>query len=227
MIRKILFAGAFVSSFVLQAQESEDFKPVEGSTPKITLIPSVGYAWRTAKTADGLTQNQKDYVKGIKKGMTFDFSAYYNIKQNWGLGLKFSYFSASTEGNLTFPDPNTGYNVTGYSSSKDNITFIGPAFMFSNFNEATRHKFYYDLGLGVVTYTTKSGNVKGTGSNLGLDANIAYQYAITNQIFVGPKLGYTVGTLTKMKFNGQTVDLGENKEGLGRVNLSLAATFRF
>lgn len=209
-----------------QAQETQDLKIEIEKSPKITIIPSVGYAWRTAKTASNLTKSEKDYVNGIKKGLTFDISAYYNVKSNWGIGVKYSQFNASTEGYLSVQDPNTGNLVSGYVSSKDCITFIGPAFMFSNFNVETKHKFYYDIGLGVITYTTKSGNVKGTGSNLGLDANFSYQYAINDNISIGPKIGYTVGTLTKMTFNGQSIDLGENKEGLGRFNAGLAVSFR-
>jgi len=45
---------------------------------------------------------------------------------------------------------------------------------------------------------------------------------------IGPKLGLTAGTLNKMKINGVTYDFDEDqKEGLHRVSLSAAATFRF
>lgn len=99
--------------------------------------------------------------------------------------------------------------------------------MFSNFNEGTKHKLFVDLALGVISYTTKTNNVTGKGSNLGAEMNIAYQYAITKNVYLGPKLGLTGGTLSKMTYNGQTVNFGDNKEGLSRVNLSAAATFRF
>lgn len=84
------------------------------------------------------------------------------------------------------------------------------------------------MGLGVISYSTKTANVKGTGSNLGAELNFAYQYQITKNILIGPKLGLTAGTLNKMKINGVTYDFGEDqKEGLHRVSLSAAATFRF
>ena len=84
------------------------------------------------------------------------------------------------------------------------------------------------MGLGVISYTTKTGNVKGTGSNLGAEINFAYQYQISKNFLIGPKVGLTAGTLNKMKFNGQTFEFGEDqKEGLHRVSLSAAATFRF
>lgn len=186
----------------------------------------MGYAWRTAKTAEGLSAQEKEYVKGLKNGINFDISAYYHLKNEIGIGLKYSSFSANSNGVISVISPQDGTENIAVST-KDNISFIGPALIYSNFNLETKHKLYYDLALGLITYTSKTENVKLSGSNLGLDSNIAYQYAVTPQIYIGPKLGYTVGTLTKMKMSGQTFDLGDNKEGLGRVSLSFAATFRF
>ena len=213
MIKKITLAAIAIAPFLVSAQ-------------KITVIPSVGYAWRTAKTADGLSAEEKEYAKGLKQGVTFDISAYYSIKDNWGLGLKYSNFSASNTGSVAiFNSPQEV--LYDKVTTKDHISFFGPSFIYSNFNEDTKHKLYYDIALGVISYTSKNEYSKITGSNLGLDANFAYQYAITDNVFVGPKLGYTVGTLKKIKINDRTEDLGDNKEGLGRVNVSFAASFRF
>ena len=162
----------------------------------------------------------------MKSGLSVDLSAYYHLRGNLALGVKFSNYSASSTGTLSGSD-SMGQVVSATVSTTDNITFFGPAFMISNFTESTKHKLFLGLGLGVISYTTKTGNVKGTGSNVGVDMNIGYQYALTQNIFLGPKLGLTGGTLTKMKYNGQTVDFGDQKEGLSRVSLSAAATFRF
>ncbi|WP_261509851.1 hypothetical protein [Chryseobacterium paludis] len=159
--------------------------------------------------------------------MNFDISAYYNVKGNINLGIKYSNYSASSNGRISVLD-NNGQVVSANVSTKDNISFFGPAFMYSNFNDESKHKFYYDVALGAITYTTKTGTVKGKGSNLGLDANFAYQYALSKYFFIGPKVGLTAGTLSKMTFNGNTVNLGDDeKEGLTRLSLSAAATFRF
>jgi hypothetical protein len=149
------------------------------------------------------------------------------LKGNGAIGIKYSNYMASSDGRLTVKGFN-GETVSGFVTTKDNISFVGPAYMFSNFKDDTKHKLFYDIALGVITYTTKTGSVKGTGSNLGLEVNFGYQYAITNQIFIGPKLGLTGGTLSKMKYNGTTVNFGEDeREGLTRLSLSAAATFRF
>lgn len=215
MIKKALLIGVLSIPFMFSAQQ------------KFSVIPSVGYAWRTAKTPSELSTDEKNYIKGLKSGLNFDISAYYHLNNGIGIGLKFSNYSTSSDGRISIKD-NTGQTITGNVSTKDNITFFGPAFMYSNFNENTRHKLFYDMGIGVITYTTKTGTIKGTGSNLGLEANVGYQYQVSKSFFIGPKVGYTVGTLKKMKYNGTTVEFGDNqKEGLGRVSLSAAATFRF
>ncbi|MBP2616809.1 hypothetical protein J2772_001970 [Chryseobacterium jejuense] len=39
---------------------------------------------------------------------------------------------------------------------------MGIGLTFSNYNEPTKHKLILDAALGVISYTTKTGNVKGT-----------------------------------------------------------------
>jgi hypothetical protein len=214
MIKKLITLGLFSISAMSFAQ-------------KVSVMPSVGYAWRTAEMPKGITYEERNYIKGLKKGVNFDISAYYHVNHILGVGLKFSNYSASSDGRLSVMD-NQGNVVTGNVSTKDNITFFGPALMISNFSEQTRHKMFVDMGLGVISYTTKTGSVKGTGSNLGAELNFGYQYQVSKNFLIGPKLGLTAGTLSKMKFNGVTYEFGEEeKEGLHRVSLSAAATFRF
>lgn len=215
MIKKLVVLGAFAISLTLSAQQ------------KFSIMPSVGYAWRVAKMPSGINSAQREYLKGLKKGINFDVSAYYHLNSQVGLGLKYSNYSASSDGRLSVTDY-YGQVFSATVSTKDKITFFGPAMMFSNFTQETKHKLYYDMGLGVITYTTKTGNVEGKGSNLGLEANFGYQYEVAKQFLIGPKLGVTAGTLSKMKYNGTTIEFGEDqKEGLTRVSLSAVATFRF
>lgn len=214
MIKKLITLGLFSISAMSFAQ-------------KVSVMPSVGFAWRTAEMPKGITYEERNYIKGLKKGVNFDISAYYHVNHILGVGLKFSNYSASSDGRLSVMD-NQGNVVTGNVSTKDNITFFGPALMISNFSEQTRHKMFVDMGLGVISYTTKTGSVKGKGSNLGAELNFGYQYQVSKNFLIGPKLGLTAGTLSKMKFNGVTYEFGEEeKEGLHRVSLSAAATFRF
>lgn len=223
MIKKIILAAAFAGPLFCIAQQ----KSMPSAKPRIAVVPAVGYAWRLAKSPENLTQDTKSYVKGLKNGLDISIGTYYLLSGNGAVGLKYSGYFTSSEGRITVQNT-TGQSVTGAVSTTDNINFFGAAYMFSNFKSDTRHKFFYDIALGLITYTTKTGNVKGTGSNIGSDINFAYQYAITERFFIGPKIGLTAGTLTEMSFNGVSYDFAEDqREGLTRLSASAAATFRF
>ncbi|OCA75266.1 hypothetical protein [Chryseobacterium arthrosphaerae] len=212
MIKKLILLGFISSSLFSFAQ-------------KVTISPAVGYAWRVAETASGLSMEERNYVKGLKSGVHFEIAAYYNLK-NIGIGAKFSNYNASSSGTLR--GYANGQTVSVPVSIKDNITFFGPSVMFSNYTKPTKHKFAADVSIGVISYTTKTGYIKGTGSNLGLEAGIGYQYEVSKNFLIGPKFGFTAGTLNKMEVNGRTMDLAnDQKEGLTRVSLSAAAAFRF
>lgn len=213
MIKKLITLGVFSISMISFAQ-------------KFSIRPSVGYAWRTAKTISGLSKEEKDYVKDLKNGLNFDIAAHYAVKDGLAFGLKYSNYSASSDGYLL--GYVNGMPVSVPVTTKDNITFFGVSGLISNDNSSTRHKIFADLALGVISYTTKTGDVKGTGSTFGAEIDFGYQYEISKNFLIGPKVGLSGGTLSKMKYNGVTYKFDDDqKEGLHRVSLSAAATFRF
>ncbi|ASW75921.1 hypothetical protein IQ37_08235 [Chryseobacterium piperi] len=215
MIKKITLLGMFSISIMSLAQQ------------KFSIIPSVGYAWRTGKTPANLSREVSNHVKGLKSGLNFDISAYYHLKGNTALGLKYSHFTASSNSDFRVRNDN-GQTFYVNLNTRDNISFVGPSFMYSNFNDESRHKLYFDIALGVISYSSNTNGMKITGSNLGMDTNVGYQYAITKNFSIGPKFGFTAGTLSRVKMNGTSMDLGDNqKESLHRVSLSAAAAFRF
>ncbi len=196
---------------------------------KITIIPSIGYAWRTAKISDNMTAKQKDYVKGLKSGFNFDIGAYHRLNTAIGIGLKYNLYSTSHTGDFEVVNTQQNEKLT-YSgfTTKDRISFVGPGFYYSNFEEEVKHKMYYDMAVGVISYSSKSdfGEVK--GSNLGLAATIGYMYELMPSLMIGPQVSFTGGALKKYKINGVEYQLNEGEyEALHRVAVSLGATFRF
>ena len=141
-----------------------------------------------------------------------------------GLGLKFNRYSASAETSL----------AGVYLSTKDRIIFIGPSFMYSNFEMDTPHKFYWDVALGYQQYTSSNnfsglGNFEVKGSSVGLYSTIGYQYAVNRSFLIGPQLGFGLGAVKLHVEKGRSLSLANNdkKEGLGRVSLAATATIRF
>lgn len=235
MLKKLILLGVFLIPFMFSAQEN-----IKIAQSKIAVIPSVGYAWRLSKISDEIPTNTKNYFKGLNSGIDISVGSYYLLTENNSIGIKYSGYFASSEGSITVQNSNNEY-VSEFMSTKDNISFIGGSYMYSDFQKNSNHKLFFTISLGIMTYNTKTANVKNSASSLAGEFNFGYQYAINNHIFIGPKVGLTGGTLRKMKYNGTTVDSNtlvyngtsvnfgneEEKEGFTRLSLSTAATFRF
>ena len=224
MKRKLSFlALAAAFSLPCKAQESSVEVKVENvKQSKVTVMASAGYAWRTAKIPSGTAYYLKNHFEKLTSGFIFDISAYHRIGPNMGLGLKFNRYSASAQ---TSP-------AGVYLSTKDRIIFIGPSFMYSNFERETPHKIYYDMAIGYVQYTSNTfvntQKIENKGSALGLYSTIGYQYAVNRSFLIGPQIGFGLGVLKSYTENGVRKTLGNGeKEGLGRVSLAATATIRF
>jgi hypothetical protein len=224
MKRKLSFlALAAAFSLPCKAQESSVAVEVENvKQSKVTVMASAGYAWRTAKIPSGTAYYLKNHFEKLTSGFNFDISAYHRIGPNMGLGLKFNRYSASAQ---TSP-------AGVYLSTKDRIIFIGPSFMYSNFERETPHKIYYDMAIGYVQYTSNTfvntQKIENKGSALGLYSTIGYQYAVNRSFLIGPQIGFGLGVLKSYTENGVRKTLGNGeKEGLGRVSLAATATIRF
>ena len=224
MKRKLsILALAAAFSLPCKAQESSVAVEVENVTQSnVTVMASAGYAWRTAKIPSGTAYYLKNHFEKLTSGFNFDISAYHRIGPNMGLGLKFNRYSASAQ---TSP-------AGVYLSTKDRIIFIGPSFMYSNFERETPHKIYYDMAIGYVQYTSNTfvntQKIENKGSALGLYSTIGYQYAVNRSFLIGPQIGFGLGVLKSYTENGVRKTLGNGeKEGLGRVSLAATATIRF
>ena len=224
MKRKLSFlALAAAFSLPCKAQESSVAVEVENvKQSKVTVMASAGYAWRTAKIPSGTAYYLKNHFEKLTSGFNFDISAYHRIGPNIGLGLKFNRYSASAQ---TSP-------AGVYLSTKDRIIFIGPSFLYSNFERETPHKIYYDMAIGYVQYTSNTfvntQKIENKGSALGLYSTIGYQYAVNRSFLIGPQIGFGLGVLKSYTENGVRKTLGNGeKEGLGRVSLAATATIRF
>ena len=224
MKRKLsILALAAAFSLPCKAQESSVAVEVENvKQSKVTVMASAGYAWRTAKIPSGTAYYLKNHFEKLTSGFNFDISAYHKIGPNMGLGLKFNRYSASAQ---TTP-------AGVYLSTKDRIIFIGPSFLYSNFERETPHKIYYDMAIGYVQYTSNTfvnnQKIENKGSALGLYSTIGYQYAVNRSFLIGPQIGFGLGVLKSYTENGVRKTLGNGeKEGLGRVSLAATATIRF
>ena len=187
--------------------------------PRFNLAVNGGYGWRTAKLADGIEGLEKDYLKKLMSGFVWNASANYYFNDNYGLGLSYSAYSAST-------------SLHGLKSN-DMITYAGPAFLM-RFSQNQKWIFNMSLGLGYIGYssTHKSNGdqLKLTGGTVGFETAIGAEYKLSQNWGIGATLSTNSGLLNSMTVNQnghkQTIDLGKDeKEGLGQIRIAVG--FRY
>lgn len=215
MKKNLILTAFLVGTMVVSAQQ------------KFVITPSAGFAWRTGEKPSGLSPDAKNYLDDLSKGFNFDIGAYYMKNQDLGFGVKYNSFSSTAEVNSQslFPDE-TIDNVR--LKTDDKITFIGAGVYGGNFTSEVKHKIVGGLALGYISYSSSTAGVEVTGGNLGISGDLGYQYKVSPSFLVGPQFGFTGGTLTKFKVQGQSYKLEDDqKENLFRVSLGLGATIRF
>lgn len=187
--------------------------------PRFNLAINGGYGWRTAKLVDGVEGLEKDYLKKLMSGFVWNASANYYFNDNYGLGLSYSAYSAST----------SLYNL----KSNDLITYVGPAFLM-RFSQNQKWIFNMSLGIGYIGYssTHKSNgdNLKLTGGTVGFETAIGAEYKFSQNWGVGATLSTNSGLLNSMTVdeNGykRTIEFDKDeKEGLGQIRIAVG--FRY
>ncbi len=187
--------------------------------PRFNLAINGGYGWRTAKMADGIDGLEKDYLKKLMSGFVWNASANYYFNDNYGLGLSYSAYSASTSLN----------NL----KSNDMITFVGPAFLM-RFSQNQKWIFNMSLGIGYIGYssTHKSNGdqLKLTGGTVGFETAIGAEYKFSPSWGVGATLSTNSGLLNSITVNEngseRNIKLGKDeKEGLGQIRIAVG--FRY
>lgn len=206
-------------------------------TSKFLVTANVGQSFRVASSPDGLNSEQKEYLKKLKSGLSYDISAYYLKEGRTGFGLKYNvYKSSGTIHNQQITLDN-GAIVTGDFSDDITISFIGPSFILTEGEHARVGEANLELALGYLSYQNKStiigSPLKITGANLGMIGGMGYHFRITPHFLLGPQVNFVGGVLKKFKYkypdgSTETIKLKDDEfENLWRIDLAIGAKFRF
>lgn len=216
-MRKLLIALISVLGLTTSKAQNSSL-----DNPRFTVKTSYGYGTRVNAIYGGLSYEEKNYVRQIMNGSTFDLAAHVTFhKGMFGVGLKYNNFSSSGSNN--------------FASGKDRITYIGPSFIF-NTPDGKIGQLQVGASIGYIeleeTFTRNDNNIKRiTGNNLGIVLHTGYHFKINKYIYVGPDINLVAGTLTKSNiqfFDGrsQSLNLQDNPEGLTRVDFLVSAKFK-
>lgn len=203
--------------------------------PKFIVFANIGQSFRLAETPDGLTSEQRKYVKELKSGLSYDFSAYY-VNKDKGYGLKYNVYRSSNE--RTSPiDFDPVISGSGSYSDDITITYIGPSFILTEGQNARLGEAFLEVSLGYMAYkneaTTSMERFTLKRATLGMFAGGGYHFRLNKQFLIGPQVTFVGGMLRKLDVeysNGTstTIKLDEEEyENLWRIDLSVSAKFRF
>lgn len=204
----------YYNTFSIQPNQIVGYKP-EFSHWRIAV--NGGWSYRLSPVANGLTPAQKDHIKKLKSGFSFNCDVTYYITEMLGIGAEYDLFK------------------TSYSSSlgKDDISisFFGPTFSMRFFNQSKTNYWLMNYTLGYMGYKDKGENalLSGTlkGGTLGLGLGIGYDFVISKNWSAGIQLSLLAGSLSEYELIGnngaiQTIKLEKDEyEGLARMNISV------
>lgn len=227
-------ALALVFSGILSMKAQQSEITANNKDSRFLITADFNYSYRIGEISDNIQGPQRDYMKKLKSGISYDVSAYYLFK-HIGVGLKYNTHRSKGEINnasITAPNGETGF---GTLSDDITISFYGAGVIYEIGKSYSRHKGYIESGLGYIQYKNDAyalGSYEFKGGTLGAYAGISYQYEAFDNFSIGPKLNLMTGVLTEYKLtypDGDTrrVDLDDEGESLTSINIGLIVSYRF
>lgn len=204
--------------------------------PRFIVLGNINYSYRLAKIDNSYTGFQRQYLKNLKSGISYDFSAFYMVSRELGFGLKFNtYNSSESLDGVTAVAPN---GDSGYGSIGDDITisFYGIGEIYKFGKSGSRHSGFVEASLGYMRYNNDAyvlGNYTLTGGTFGSALSVAYQYEAFDNFSIGPKFSLLAGSIRKYDIEGPDGFSGKLKldrdkaESLVRMDLGIVASYRF
>ena len=205
----------------------------EGNYQHFRIALNGGYSYQTAKIAENVPADFKDYVKKLKSGYHFGGDITYYFTEPLGVGIKYYLFKSSNSLDNIYIEDGEGNRTQGKMSDDLTITYIGPAFSTRILNHDKSNAFFMNVSLGYMGYSNNKvliDNYKMTGSTLGLAFDLGYDIGLSKNISVGFQISMISGTLFNYNWNDgttkQTIKLEKDEyESLNRIDFSVGLRF--
>ena len=194
---------------------------------------SGGYSYMTAKVAEGVPADFKNYIKGLKSGYHFGGDMTYYFTESLGVGGKCFIFKSSNNIDDIYVEKPNGTREYGKMSDDLTISFIGPIFSTRFLNPNKRSAFLMNVSIGYLGYLDNKilvNKYQIKGSTVGVGFDIGYDIGLSENFSLGFQLSFLTGSLSKYKLNDgmyiETVILEEKDyENLTRIDLSIGLRF--
>lgn len=192
-----------------------------------------GYSYQTAKVAESVPSDFKDYIKKLKSGHHFGGDLTYYYTEPLGFGIKYYIFKSSNNLDNIYVEDSNGYRRYGKMSDDITISYIGPSYSTRLINHDKSKAFLMNLSLGYMGYSNDKviiDNYKMTGSTMGLSFDIGYDIGLSKNLSLGFQLSFLTGTLFEYDwYDGtktETINLEKGEyESLNRIDFSVGLRF--
>lgn len=192
-----------------------------------------GYSYQTAKVAESVPSDFKNYIKELKSGYHFGGDLTYYFSEPLGFGFKYYLFKSSNSLDNIYLEDIDGNRTYGKMSDDLTISFIGPTFSTRLLNHDKSNAFLMNLSLGYMGYSNDKviiDNYKMTGSTMGLSFDIGYEIGLSENLSLGFQVSFLTGTLFEYDWNDgtktETIKLEKGEyESLNRIDFSIGLRF--
>lgn len=191
-----------------------------------------GYSYQTARVAENVPSDFKDYISELKSGYHFGGELTYYFTEPLGFGFKYHLFKSSNSLDNIYIEDIDGITY-GKMSDDLTISFIGPTFATRILSHDKKNAFLLNLSLGYMGYSNDKviiDKYKMTGSTMGLSFDIGYDIGLSENLSLGFQISYLTGTLIEYEWNDgtktETIKLERGQyESLNRIDFSVGLRF--
>lgn len=224
-MKKLFFV--LLVAFAMHASAQEETKTKKLEAGKFRIALNGGFSRLSAKTAESVGPQNKEYVSALKSGINYGVDGAYFVSNIIGVGLKFNQFRSSHAGVLS-----DGSGLTANVETDLVHTFIGPTFGTKFGSADNKHLFVFTSAVGYMGFWSHNGFQKATGATVGSALDLGYDYNITKQFAIGTQISFVGGTLGKITYttsNGSSTEQLDknNRESMARMDISFGARFSF
>lgn len=201
--------------------------------PHFRIALNGGFSYQTAKVAENVPSDFKNYIKGLKSGYHIGGDASYYFSELIGFGFKYYVFKASNSMDNIYVENSLGNRTYGKMSDNLTISFVGPTFSTRILNHDKSNAFLMSLALGYMGYSNDKVIIdyyKMTGSTVGMTFDIGYDIGLSENLSLGFQVSFLRGTLFEYDWHDgsttETIELEEGQyESLNRIDFSVGLRF--
>ena len=246
--------------FSVRSPEKQPQEPFErwrigfqlGGSYLLNSLPGLRHSLQDAGV--NLPYQADNYYKPLRKGMAFDVDVHYLLVPSWGIGLRYSLFSSSTQMDYSVRDLGSIMPIYYSASEKEKfyLNYFGPSLLFQQWLDRDRKfRLNEQLSVGYIYFRNekqfdpyqyvfvnpntgqKQYNVLNAGSTFSGNIQLSLEYYPSSWISIGANVGIFPATIYSLKVsdNNNTSVVKKLEKGnyldMSRLDYSLGVRFHF